>query len=525
MREKSEKTRIFAKNNDYFAQNMRKIDEILAIGDGRQIYSLLTNRKRPFKVPFKISEEQYNPDGHRIFDEKYRPKKSISVPSGRKDPITGQPMYKTKKVERVRIALPLQRLIVDRNTGFLVGNKVEYKMTVYGEAIKQPTDKQTRLFNATKRVFHKNKMMYFDRRLVRGVKRAREAAELWYMETTADGHVDPTGWIRVKLLSPVLGDKLYPHFDDNDRMDGFARQYKVWDESGTAVNHFDVYTDTLVYQYIDDGTDWKLQGEPKLHGFTKTPVVYYRQEESDWENVQWAIERVEDCLSNWGDSNDYFGTPKYFIKGKLKGFAEKAEQGAVFEGDKDTQMNVLSWDNSPQSVTGEISELMSLIFSCTRCADISFERMKEVGNNTSGAAIRLMLIDPHMNASEATEMFGEMFTRRCNIVMNGICNTGIVESGIPMSVADDMELTPVFTPFMPKNDAETLQMLSTSTGGASSTSRKRAIELNPLNDDPQRIGQEMQEEQQQALAMQAQAMGVGGTSQSQQSTESEENNE
>ena len=58
LRENSEKTRIFAKNNDYFAQNMRKIDEILAIGDGRQIYSLLTNRKRPFKVPFKVSEEQ-----------------------------------------------------------------------------------------------------------------------------------------------------------------------------------------------------------------------------------------------------------------------------------------------------------------------------------------------------------------------------------------------------------------------------------------------------------------------------------
>ena len=75
---------------------------------------------------------------------------------------------------------------------------------------------------------------------------------------------------------------------------------------------------------------------------------------------------------------------------------------------------------------------------------------------------------------------------------------------------------------MPKNDAETLQMLSTSTGGASSTSRKRAIELNPINDDPQRIEQEMQEEQQQSLAMQAQAMGIGGTSQAKQSIESDE---
>lgn len=502
---------------------MKKIEEILAIGDGRRIHTLLTNRKRRFKVTFKDSESQYNTENHRIFDEKYRPKKVISVPSGRKDPVTGQTIYKNKKVERVCIALPIQKLIVERNTGFVVGNKVEYKMSSYGNDINKPSDKQTTLFNATKRVFHKNKMMYFDRRLVRSVKRAREAAELWYMDTDDNGHLNTTnGWMRVKHLTPLFGDKLYPHWNDNDRMDGFGREYKVWDESGTSVNHFDVYTDRFVYQYIDDGTDWKLQGSPKLHGFTKIPVVYYRQEESEWEDVQWAIERVEDCISNWGDSNDYFGTPKYFIKGKLKGFAEKAEQGAVFEGDKDTSMNVLSWDNSPQSVTGEISNLLSLIFSCTRCADISFERMKEVGNNTSGAAIRLMLIDPHMNAEEATEMYGEMFTRRCNIVMNGICNSGIVEKGIPMEVSEGMELTPIFTPYMPKNDTEILSLISSSTGGASSTSRRRAIRLNPLNDDPQRIEKEMDDEQQQALALQAQTMGQGSSASATSSTETEE---
>lgn len=499
---------------------MRKIEEILANNDAQHVHTLLTARKKRFRVSFKDSEDQYNPDGHRIFDEKYRPKKVVSVPTNKKDPITGQVIYRNKKVERVRLALPLQKVIVKRNAGFLVANPVEYKMTVNGVDVRTPSNYQTELFEAVKKVYHQNKMKYFDKRLVRSVLRAREAAELWYMPTDGNGNIDVNGKMRVKLLSPLLGDKLYPHFDDNDDMDGFAREYKIYNELGETVNHFDVYTDYFVYQYVDDGTDWKLVGNaPVAHGFTKIPIVYYRQEKSEWEDVQWAIERVEDCLSNWGDSNDYFGTPKYFIKGKLRGFAEKAEQGAVFEGDKDTSMNVLSWDNSPTSVTGEINMLFSVIFSYTRCADISFERMKELGNNTSGAAIRLMFTDPHMNAQDKTELFGEMFTRRSNIVANGICYTGITQSGIPMETADSVEFEPIFTPFIPKNDVETLQLISSATGGQSSTSRKRAIELNPLNDDPQRIEKEMDEEQQQALQIQAQAMGMGSSASASQSVE------
>lgn len=501
---------------------MRKIEEILANYDSLQVHTLLTARKKPFKISLQDSEKQYEPAQHRIFDQKYRKPKVVMIPNGKTNPITGKPLYKREKVERVRIAIPCQRVIVDRAVGFLVGNPVEYKMTTNGVKVANPNEKQNLLFSALKKVYHQNKMKYFDKRLCRSVFRAREAAELWYMDTTKEGHVDIQGKMRVKLLSPILGDKLYPHFDDYDRMDGFAREYRVWNEEGVCVNHFDVYTDYFVYQYIDDGGTWTLQGQPKMHGFTKIPVVYYRREESKWESVQWAIDRVEDCVSNWGDTNDYFGTPKYFVKGKLKGFAEKGEQGAVFEGEKESSMNVLSWDNSPASVTGEISTLFSIIFSYSHSADISFERMKELGNNTSGAAIRLMFTDPHMSAMDETEMFGEMFTRRSNIVANGITNTGIIVQGIDSDVAREVEFEPVFTPFIPKNDTEILQLIASSTGGQSTTSRRRAIELNPLNDDPMRIEQEMQEEQKSSLMQQAALSGFGEASTGQQSVMSEE---
>ena len=488
---------------------MRTIAQILSEKDSGRVHTLLTARKAPFKTSLEELEAQYDPTQHKIFDPQYRPKKKVQVPSGKKDPITGKEIYKTKNVERVRIAIPIQKSLVKRAAGFLFGKPVDYKITQNGESVKKASEEQKRLFDAVKRVYHQNKMKFFDKRLARLIFRQREAAELWYMETNPDGTINRKGKMRVKLLAPVLGDKLFPHFNDFGDMDGFAREYKVYDEEGTAVNHFDVYTDRFVYKYISDGQGWNLDGMPKQHGFTKIPIVYYRQEQAEWEDVQSEIERAEDLTSNWGDTNDYFGVPKYFVKGKLTGFAEKGEQGSVFQGEKETDMRMLSWDSSPQSVTGELANLFSLIYSYAHSADVSFERMKEMGNNTSGAAIRLMMIDPHMNAEDKTEMFGEMFTRRSNIVANGIVTTGIVTGGIPERVAEEIEFEPVFKPYMPKNEVEELELITKSTGGKQSTSRRRAIELNPLNDDPDEVEREIEEEEQKALEQAAAAMSVG----------------
>lgn len=493
---------------------MRNISEILKETDGNKVHTLLTARKKPFKSTLEETEAQYNPEKHKIFDVTYRKKKVINVPTGKKDPITGAEIYKSKKVDRVCIAIPVQKTIVERAVGFLFGIPAEYKMTHNGEKIENVSNQQERLYAALKTVYHQNKMRYFDKKLARTVFRAKEAAELWYMPTDGNGKVDRKGKMRVKLLSPLEGEKLYPHYNDMGKMDGFGREYKIMDEDGTSTNHFDVYTNRFVYKYISEGEGWKLSGGAVQHGFSKVPVIYYRQEQAEWEDVQWAIERVEDCVSNWGDTNDYFGTPKYFVKGKLKGFAEKGEQGAVFQGEKETDMHVLSWDNSPASVTGEIGNLFSIIFSYTHSADTSFERMKEIGNNTSGAAIRLMFTDPHMNAQVKTELFGEMFTRRSNVVANGICNVGIVEQGIPTTVADETDFEPIFKPYMPKNETEELDLITKSVGGKATTSRKRAIAVNPLNDDPVRIEKEMEEEEQMELQQAMAAMSVGGSSNS-----------
>lgn len=497
---------------------MKKITEILS-HDANTVHMLLTARKQPQHDSYETLMKQWDPYEHDVFDKKKRKPKKKQVPTDQKDPLTNKTIYRTEYVERVRIALPTQKVVVNRLVGFLLTNAVTYKANSHGVYIKTLNDKQQKLYDAIMHCYHDNKMKYFDKKLVRTVSSQCEAAELWYMTTDENGRLG--GEIRVQLLSPKKGDKLYPHFNDWHRLDGFGREYYIYDELGTSELHFDVYTDRFVYKYINKGSGWSLI-EAKAHGFTKIPVVYYYQYKSEWADVQWACDRVEESISNWGDTNDYFGSPKYFIQGRLEGFAEKGEQGAVFQGGKDTKMNVLSWDHSPESVKGEIAYLFNIIFSFTQTPDISFENMKTLGNNTSGAAIRLMFTDPFMKVGNKTEMYGEMFTRRSNIVANGICNAGIYIKGIDASVAEDIDFEPVFEPYIPKNDVELMQLITQSNGGKASTSQRRSIELNPLNDDADSVEKEIKEEQQDELMQQAAMLGMGSSSSAAQSINNEE---
>lgn len=201
--------------------------------------------------------------------------------------------------------------------------------------------------------------------------------------------------------------------------------------------------------------------------------------------MQPVIERVEQLLSNWGDTNDYFGMPSYFTRGRLRGFAEKGETGRVYQGDGDNaDMKVLSWDSSPQSVTGELANLINIIFSYTQTPDISFENMKTLGSNTSGTAIKLMFTDPHMKAQVKIETFGELFTRCYNIVQDALLTTGLPTlPAMPRALADGLDVEPVFTPYFPKNEYEEVQIIQAATQKPT-MSQQEGVRQNPRVTSP-----------------------------------------
>lgn len=458
--------------------------------------------KPPFRKTLDETEAEYDVLRHAIMDERKRKKKRLKVKTDKVDPQTGKPIYKTKFQDVCRIGVPMQKLLIERTAGFLLGRPVTYNLDS-----DTPDNKQTQaLFDEVIKTFKHNKIKYFDKELARKVFRGREAAELWYFVPDANGN--PTGEIRVKLLSPLIGDRLLPHFNDYGDMDGFCRCYKTMDILGRWVEHIDIYTSTLVYKFQTEANGAVMTQTAALpHGFKRLPVIYYRQERTEWDEVQPTIERIETLLSNWGDTNDYFGSPSYFFKGTLEGFAEKGEQGKVYKGNGDSDMKVLSWDNSPTSMAGELAQLVNIVFSYTQTPDISFASMKQLGSNTSGVAMKLMFTDPFMKADDKQELFGMNFERRFNVVKDGICQ----REGISDNIMESTFCEPVFQPYLPKNEQEEIQLLNLSTGGKPTMSQKTAISLNPKVPNPDEEIKNLEEEDEVAQKKQLQELGTGDT--------------
>ena len=198
----------------------------LLVGKPDDIYKRLAV-KTERKVPLDDIKRQLNPLEHDVFDPVKRPMKDVKKPSSRKDSAGNDIMIESKE-EVNRIGIPFQRIIVNRATGFLLGNPVKLKN--YGE-----TDSQKRLVEMVQKTWDDNKLNYFNSKLVRAVISECEAAELWYLIEEPGTFwerirgVKSAGKFRMrsKLLTPTKGDKLYPYFDETGDMVAFSREYQV----------------------------------------------------------------------------------------------------------------------------------------------------------------------------------------------------------------------------------------------------------------------------------------------------------
>lgn len=466
------------------------------------------SQKAASKVEIENIKNQLDPTKHDVFDITKRPKKPVQKPTGQKDS-NGNDVTQTVYEEVTRIAIPFQKIIVKRAVGFLLGNRVKLSGTA-------ETDTQKKLLEMVKRTWSDNKLDYFNRRLARTVLSQCEAAELWYLVQEESGF-----WqgilnrikmaigasagkfrMRVKLLSPLSGDKLYPYYDEAGDMVAFSREYEVT-ENGKKLTRFDVYTADYRVKLLKGETGWAIDGKIEANPFKKIPVVYYQQDEPEWYDAQSMIDRLETLLSNFGDTNDYFGAPMVFVKGQITGFANKGERGKVLMGEKDAEASYLSWDSAPEAIKIEIETLRELIYSMTQTPDISFSQMKSIGA-VSGVALKLLFLDAHLKAENHIEVFGEMFQRRINLIKSTIGN--IIDISLVNDV-DLLEVEPVITPYMPRNIKEDVEVLVQATGKAV-LSVKTAMEHNPLATDPEAEMALMDEESEKELEIQQKSLGA-----------------
>ena len=464
------------------------ITELLKSGNPEQIITEL--KTRPANYPLPQTEDikkQFNVTTHKVFDQTYRPKKlvkSINQETGSEE---------ISYIDVARIAFPFQKTIVKRAASFLFGSDVQLSYDTGGN---QSLEKVAQML---KKILSATKSSNLNKQIARTLFSETEVAEYWYPVR------DENFWgkdstakfkLRCKIFSPFLGDTLYPHFDEYGDMDAFSRGYIMKEDNGTGgtvdIEYLDCFTreETIRFKKTTEGwvrivfvnTDPQTGEQTEVvsspNMARRIPIVFYYQDYPDWQEVQNIIERFEDSLSNFADTNDYFARPILTIDGEIRSMPEKAERGKIIETDTGVKASYLTWDQAPEAIKLELDTLEQAIYANSQTPNISFEKVKGLGS-LSGVAIKLLFMDAHLKAQDKIEIFGTALQRRYNIIKGFIGSMDIALKG----AADELEVSPVITPYMPSNEKELVDYLTTAAGGKAIMSRKTAIQLLGQTDD------------------------------------------
>jgi SPP1 family phage portal protein len=449
------------------------IKEIMAIDDPAKIIIALKQRQTDTPDSENYIKE-FDPLQHKVMDKSIRRDKIVKV-----DADTEQGTE--TRIEPVnRISLAMQKIIVNRAVSFLFGNPVRISATPEG-------DQQDQVFKVMKNILKKNKSTSLNRKIARAVFSMTEAAEYWYPVEKKDAYGIPSKFgLKCTVFSPANGDTLYPLFDEFGDMIAFSREYILKDGNKTF-NIFETYTDENMFKWISGGTAsagiWELsEGFPKANPLGKIPIIYARQENTEWYSVQSMIERLEIMLSNFADTNDYHSSPTIKVRGKVSGFVRKGEQGKILELEgENSDVSYLSWDRAPESVKLEIETLTNMIYTLSQTPDISFDKLQ--GNsNVSGIALKLMFMDAHLKVMDKLEIFDEFIERRLNIIKAFI---GKVISVGYAKAADSLEVDFEITPYIINSLKDVVDMLIVANGNKPLVSHETSVAMADMTDDPQ----------------------------------------
>lgn len=466
----------------------RALEAMLAEKDYAAAVTELKNGRLDSLPNTKKNVKEYNPKLHDVNDNLLRPDKLVVVDKDSDEygevrnvnpnvELTTEQGYRIEPVNRV--ALAIQKLITKRAVSFTFGHPVNYNATPEG-------DSEKTVLKALNRVLHDIKESTLNRRVARSIYSCTEVAELWYSVETNEEHNNygfPTKRkFKVAIFSPEFGDVLYPYFDETRDMVAFSREFTRKGNDLKERTYFETYTTNQHYMWYSDGTqgtdagqrEWTLvEGYPKPLGIGKIPVVYGYQPQTEWEDVQPLIDRLEKLLSNFADTNDYHASPKIFVEGKITGFARKGEAGGIIEGEEGAKASYLSWQSAPESVKLEIDTLLRMIYTITQTPDVSFDTVKGIGA-VSGVALQLLFMDAHLKVQDKCEIFSDYLQRRVNILKAFIKQANAGDKGFT-AAADNLIIEPEIVPYIIEDEASKINILQAANGGKAIASQQTTV--------------------------------------------------
>ncbi len=452
---------------------MATIEEILSNGTPQQIVAAL--KEKSIIVPSWAGKhglrEAYEPNRHPVMDKSLYP--DISNEDGSVSKVT-------------RITYDMQRLATKRMTELITGIPVK---RIY----KPENDRQKEVADVLEKIYERNRIDSVNIERCSMLFASCEVMTLWYAVEQPNNLYGLNSQLKIRCrnFSPMLGDDLYPLFDEYGDMIALSVGY-TRKNGGKTVSYFDAYMKDRHMKFSSEG-GWNIvEDEPIILG--KIPAVYGFRPTPIWEDTSKIVYEMEWAMSRSGNYLRENSKPLFVV------FADEnisygdelspdKEFKAVMQYPKGSSAQYVTWQQAVENLKFYISELRQSFFTQLQLPDWSYESMKS--NPMSGESRKQLFIDAQLKVKDESGRLLEYFDRETNVVK---AYAKIIMGDSYSADIDALPVENIITPFTITDDKDTISNLVLANGNKPVVSQRESIELLGWSSDVDKTMQEIANE-------------------------------
>ena len=392
-------------------------------------------------------------------------------------------------VEHVtRITLDLQRLAAKRMGELVCGIPVK-------RVCKPENDTQKQIAAYLEAVFTRNRIDSVNTDRFHRLFAGCEVFTLWYaaeQRNTLYGFDSPLK-LRCRTFSPMLGDELYPFFDEYGDMTAMSIAYtrKVGEKS---VRCFDSYTADRHIKWSNASGQWE-RVEDESTTLLKIPGVYAYRPTPVWEDTSRIVWEMEWALSRNGNYLRENSKPRFVVYAdEIISYGDEKSSNQEFKSvmqyPTGARAEYITWSQATESLKYHIDTLRSLFFTQLQLPDWSYEKMSQQA--LSGESRKQMFIDAELKVQDESGRLIEFLDREVNVVKAFL---KLMLGARYHADIDALQVDCVITPYRIGDRKEQVEVLMTANGNKPIMSQRESIEQYGMSDDVEQTMREIAEEE------------------------------
>ena len=295
--------------------------------------------------------------------------------------------------------------------------------------------------------------------------------------------------LKCNTYSPMDGVSLYPLFDERGDMLAMSLEYtkKILDKE---ITYFETYTANKHYKWKQENNrSWEeVTNEPIV--LMKIPAIYAYRDSAIYADLSYIRKEIEYTLSRNSDVIAYNSAPILKVAGGMQGKEDKGESRRMFRVENGGDVSYVSWAQSIEALKYHVETLTNSFWSQSQMPDISFEKMKNLGNIGYDAR-QTLLTDAHLKVGDEAGNWLELLDRESSIVKAflSLMNVQWKEE------IDNVDVENIITPFIQNDEKNEIEKLTTANGGKPILSQLESIKALGYSNDPEATLKQIQEEE------------------------------